>query len=295
MSENAPSTWSDILKRRQRSNFVGRDDEINQFEHNLGYPLDDERRRFIFNVYGPSGVGKTWLLRRRFCQIVEQRGWLTAYTDESQESMPQVLAHLAQQLAQQGHPLKTFMGRRHAYRQYCAQIEADPQAPQGFRPSLRPLLIKSSGQSVRRRSSHKVSQQRPDVRLRKLLVDGLNKEELRTLCSDLKDVDYDDLPAEGKAAQARELVDYLKRRDRLSDLITTGKLLRPDLDWEGQSRTAASRLAPLSDTFFEEALAVEAALEWEDEFVTYVKRTLVEPEAVKLVLEPVEILTPLFL
>ena len=56
-------------------------------------------------------------------------------------------------------------------------------------------------------------------------------QELRTLCTALN-VDYDNLPGEGKADKARELVVYLDRRDRISDLITIGKRLRPDVSWE---------------------------------------------------------------
>jgi hypothetical protein len=63
-----------------------------------------------------------------------------------------------------------------------------------------------------------------------LLSAHFNREELRTLCFEL-DVDYDDLPAQGKTAKARELIAYLTRRDRLADLFQTGARLRPDVPW----------------------------------------------------------------
>jgi hypothetical protein len=56
------------------------------------------------------------------------------------------------------------------------------------------------------------------VALRKRIVTGYNLEEIRTLCSDIG-VDYDNLGGEGKEAKARELVAYLKRRNKLDDLI----------------------------------------------------------------------------
>lgn len=56
------------------------------------------------------------------------------------------------------------------------------------------------------------------VALRELIANSYNLEEIRTLCSDLA-VDYDDLGGEGKTAKARELIAYLKRRNRLDDLI----------------------------------------------------------------------------
>jgi len=55
------------------------------------------------------------------------------------------------------------------------------------------------------------------VALHQTLVNCFDLEELRTLCFSLN-VDYDSLPGEGKAAKARELVQYMQRHDRLDDL-----------------------------------------------------------------------------
>lgn len=64
-----------------------------------------------------------------------------------------------------------------------------------------------------------------------ILASRFNREELRTVCFNLE-IDYDDLPAEGKANKARELVSYLDRRGRIPELIETGKQLRPDISWD---------------------------------------------------------------
>lgn len=69
------------------------------------------------------------------------------------------------------------------------------------------------------------------TRLRHLLTTCFDKEELRTLCFDLE-VDYDSLPAQGKANKARELVVHLERRGRISDLTRLAKALRPAAPWE---------------------------------------------------------------
>ena len=68
------------------------------------------------------------------------------------------------------------------------------------------------------------------TQLRELLSQRFNEEELRTLCFDLG-IDYDDLGGGSKAGKARELVDYLKRRGRLADLVNAGKERRPDIPW----------------------------------------------------------------
>jgi hypothetical protein len=68
------------------------------------------------------------------------------------------------------------------------------------------------------------------TKLADILATRFDREELRTLCFSLG-VDYDDLPAEGKANKARELVRRCKRRDDIPALIETGKQLRPDVPW----------------------------------------------------------------
>ena len=67
-------------------------------------------------------------------------------------------------------------------------------------------------------------------RLRQVLATRFNDGELRTLCFDLG-IEYDDLPGEGRADRARELVAYLERRDRISDLKEIGERMRPDVSW----------------------------------------------------------------
>ena len=47
-----------------------------------------------------------------------------------------------------------------------------------------------------------------------LLTDKFNKEEIKTLSFEFK-IDYDDLAGDTKQAKARELILYLKRRDKL--------------------------------------------------------------------------------
>jgi hypothetical protein len=66
--------------------------------------------------------------------------------------------------------------------------------------------------------------------LRKILAARFDEGELRTLCFDLG-IDYDDLPGEGKANKARELVAYLERRGCISELVRIGKQSRPDVSW----------------------------------------------------------------
>ena len=68
------------------------------------------------------------------------------------------------------------------------------------------------------------------VKLCGLLDSRFDEGDLRTLCFEL-DVDYDGVPAIGKANKARELVSYLERRNRITELIEVVKQLRPDISW----------------------------------------------------------------
>jgi internalin A len=69
------------------------------------------------------------------------------------------------------------------------------------------------------------------VQLRQILVERFDWEELETLCYDLG-IDFQSLKGDSKAGKARELIAYLSRRERLNDLITMGKVQRPDIIWE---------------------------------------------------------------
>lgn len=64
--------------------------------------------------------------------------------------------------------------------------------------------------------------------LHQLIVDRVSFEELRT-ASFAVELNYDDLPGDGKQAKARELLSFLYRRERLTELIAYLQAFRPDL------------------------------------------------------------------
>lgn len=68
------------------------------------------------------------------------------------------------------------------------------------------------------------------TQLRQILLNYFDEGELITLSFDLG-VDYESLPGAGKANKARDLVAYLQRRGRLSQLITLGQQERPHVQW----------------------------------------------------------------
>lgn len=68
----------DRIRERQQSGFVGRKGQVIQYQENFGFLVDDERRRFLFNIHGDAGVGKTFLTRQ-LRQIAAGAEALTAY------------------------------------------------------------------------------------------------------------------------------------------------------------------------------------------------------------------------
>ncbi|MER8000624.1 tetratricopeptide repeat protein [Streptomyces sp. NPDC095613] len=112
-------SMAELIGRRRRTRFVGRQDELGSFRANFDLAPDDERHRFLFYVHGNAGVGKTSLVRE-MRQAAGERGALTAYVDETVSSVPEALAVVAEQFGRQGRPLKqldrllaTYRQRRH--------------------------------------------------------------------------------------------------------------------------------------------------------------------------------------
>ena len=68
------------------------------------------------------------------------------------------------------------------------------------------------------------------VKVLELIRQHFSDDELRDLCYRLG-VNYEDLPAAGKAGKARELVDYAERHGLVSDLVATCRRLRPKVAW----------------------------------------------------------------
>lgn len=117
-----------LIRARQQSGFVGRHGPVIQYRENLSLPVDDERRRFLFNIHGDAGVGKTYLAKQ-LRQIADQYGALTAYIDETVDDAMAAMTVIAGQLGRSGARLRDFEKRAAAYRQRRQELESDPQTP----------------------------------------------------------------------------------------------------------------------------------------------------------------------
>ncbi|WP_434590949.1 tetratricopeptide repeat protein [Streptomyces sp. A5-4] len=135
MTQARPS-MQELIRRRRRAGFVGRRDELASYRANFGTTPDDERHRFIFHVHGNAGVGKTSLVRE-LEHTAREREALTAYVDENVNSVPEAMAAISAQFAQQGSVFKTLDRLLATYRQRRHEAESasmavpDPQQDAG--------------------------------------------------------------------------------------------------------------------------------------------------------------------
>jgi hypothetical protein len=127
----AQRSLQDLIRDRQQSGFVGRQGQLIQYKENLGLSLDDERRRFLFNIHGDAGVGKTYLTKQ-LQKIASDSGVLTAYIDEPLDSVISTMNAVAEQFSRSGARLSEFEKRAAAYQQWRHELESDPQAPEGI-------------------------------------------------------------------------------------------------------------------------------------------------------------------
>jgi hypothetical protein len=67
--------------------------------------------------------------------------------------------------------------------------------------------------------------------LRRLMTERFDESDLHTLCFDIG-LDYDDLGGDTKGHKIVELLQMVRRTQRLQELLGAGKLLRPDIGWD---------------------------------------------------------------
>jgi hypothetical protein len=119
-----------IIARRQSRGLFGREAQLDRFAANLELPVDDPRKRFLFNVHGVSGVGKTLLLKQ-LRQVADEHGVVGAGIDHRVFSAVEAMGELARQLAGAGIEMKEFTRLDAVYEQRLSEIGADPKAPSG--------------------------------------------------------------------------------------------------------------------------------------------------------------------
>jgi tetratricopeptide (TPR) repeat protein len=138
----------DIFERRQQTGFVGRQDLLARFQENLALPVDDPRHRFLFNVFGDPGVGKSFLVHRLHA-IALDHGARSAIVDDRVFDVPGTMAAIADQLAAQHARLRTFERRYERYEERRLALLADTPWQSGAPLLLARLAIRMGLRAAR--------------------------------------------------------------------------------------------------------------------------------------------------
>jgi tetratricopeptide (TPR) repeat protein len=120
----------EVLRQRQRHDFVGRDARLAEFGANLALPPSDPDRRFIVNLHGVAGVGKTFLAQQ-YRRLAESSGAVCAYADEDCFDVVETMAAIAADFDRQQVRMPGFEAQLATYRQRRHEMESDPKAPLG--------------------------------------------------------------------------------------------------------------------------------------------------------------------
>lgn len=121
-------TLRDVRQQRGQQEFVGRGEELALFESNFGLLEDDERRKYLINISGQSGVGKTTLLKH-FQRMADKMGAATAWTDHDDQDAVWVMGGIYNQLRQSRTVVPLF---EDTYNRYLTKLKE--QEVQGGQP-----------------------------------------------------------------------------------------------------------------------------------------------------------------
>ena len=132
--------WDEAFEDAEAKYFVGREQELESFLLNIRLTKPPF---LIYYITGQGGVGKSTLLNRAKA-TVQEYDFLLADCDEQQHDVPSVLGRFAQQLTEQGIPLKDFNERYKTYRQKMHEVENDPEAPLGLADTLARTVVRAA-------------------------------------------------------------------------------------------------------------------------------------------------------
>ncbi|MEU1277348.1 tetratricopeptide repeat protein [Streptomyces sp. NPDC005805] len=137
MGSGSRKSLRQVLEERRGAQFIGRTAELDLYRENIRLPVEHPDRRFVFHVHGSSGVGKTSLVHRLKAAAAEA-GALTAYVDDSVNSVPEAMAAISAEAARQGYRLKEFDKLMATYRQRRHEASSLVEDPDRAFPSAGP-------------------------------------------------------------------------------------------------------------------------------------------------------------
>jgi tetratricopeptide (TPR) repeat protein len=121
------SSWKDIIAQRRGQNFVGRAEQIREFQANFAAEIPNY---MVISVTGEGGVGKSTLLKR-YTELAqgEDINANVVICDDRHLSPTIAMGYISDQLAKLGITDHDFNERYKKYQEVCNQIESDPKVP----------------------------------------------------------------------------------------------------------------------------------------------------------------------
>ncbi len=183
--------------------FVGREAEVEHFLHHLSLPFNSSERHYIFNIYGPKGVGKSTLLRRYRYLASEELNIpvISAWINENTNNVLDTLERIAAPFS-----LPQFQEHFQFYKRRFAELK-------DAEPTRRQTVDLSPPTDLHRKIGH-----------------FFNLDEMQSLCLDLG-IEFENIAGETRQAKATSLVGYCNRHNLRADLIAQCAILRPHVDW----------------------------------------------------------------
>ncbi|GAA2803654.1 tetratricopeptide repeat protein [Saccharopolyspora taberi] len=136
--DRAPS-FQEIIRGKQRGDFVGREHHRHAFRENFRMPATD--RKFVFSVHGQAGIGKTYLLRQLRAIALEAEALVTA-TDENELDLVTTMVAITRQLEARGGRSRRFTQRYEQYQRRQDELLMDPEAPSAARELLTSATVR---------------------------------------------------------------------------------------------------------------------------------------------------------
>jgi tetratricopeptide (TPR) repeat protein len=134
-----------LIRWKQQTEFTGRSRELRSILDNVHRRWDDPARRFIMNIFGQGGVGKTTLLEHLRHLLSARPDVRWAVASDSSDDIPSTMAELANQLRTRRWNFKRFMRDYELYRRKRAELESDPSMPPGLATFAAQALARTGG------------------------------------------------------------------------------------------------------------------------------------------------------
>jgi tetratricopeptide (TPR) repeat protein len=125
---------SNVLNNRSEKTFIGRNEQLALFRQNFSVDLPFEDLKWIFNIHGQGGVGKT-TLSKQYQSIAERQKVKVAFLDLEDnrlQNVPALLAEIVRQLSEKGVKFSEFDKKHKDFTDTIKELSKDENATPGL-------------------------------------------------------------------------------------------------------------------------------------------------------------------